>query len=94
MARETRRWATSARAGGAPHAPTAPHGTFAEGGARADSGRGRGGAPKPSGPARFWDGRRVQRALVACLVLSSVVHFVLAPWKLVSAPDVEAPVEA
>lgn len=87
MARETRRWATSARAGGAPHAPTAPHGTYAAAGAE-PRGRGRG-APKPSGPARFWDGRQVRRALVAAFVVSGLVHGVVTPWRLVSAPDVE-----
>lgn len=94
MARETRsKWATSAREGGAPAAPTAPHGTDG-----VTAGLGGGSAPgraskrgkKTNGPARFWDPRSTRRALIGCLVFSGLVHYAVAPWKFISKPpDIE-----
>lgn len=51
-------------------APTAPHATGPSPG-----------APR-TGPTRFWDGRRVRRALAFTLAMSVAVHYALAPWSL------------
>lgn len=57
--------------GAASGAPTAPHATPHDV------------LPtKRSGPERFWDGRRVRRALAATLVLSGALHVALSPWSL------------
>src|SRR5262249_48786372 len=35
-----------------------------------------------SGPAQFWDGRRIRIALAVTIALSVVVHWSVAPWTL------------
>jgi hypothetical protein len=60
------------RRGAADAAPTAPHAT-------APVGRDR------SGPARFWESRRLRIALAVTLTFSAVLHSVLTPWQLL--PD-------
>lgn len=75
MARETHPRAYRLRGdparGAALEAPTAPHAT------QPVEGR------KPStGPARFWDPRRIRTALTVTFVLSLGLHVVFAPWKL------------
>lgn len=57
--------------GAALEAPTAPHATSAP--KRAD---------KLSGPARFWDRRRLRIALLVSIALSMVAHWFVSPWNL------------
>ncbi len=57
--------------GAALEAPTAPHAT-------SPAGR----PEKLSGPARFWDTRRIRIALIATFALSLVAHWFVAPWNL------------
>ncbi|MFO0672821.1 MAG: hypothetical protein U0235_24930 [Polyangiaceae bacterium] len=59
------------REGAGDGAPTAPHATPADRTAAA-----------PSGPARFWDPRRIRRALAVALVLSTGLHAIFSPWSL------------
>ena len=61
------------RQGAAPSAPTAPHAGDANAG------------QTPTGPSRFWDGRRAKIAFVAALVGSLLVHGVFSPYTLL--PD-------
>ncbi len=61
------------RHGAAPSAPTAPHAGDANDG------------QTPTGPSRFWDGRRAKIAFVAALVGSVLVHGVFSPYTLL--PD-------
>lgn len=68
MARGTRLRGDPAR-GAAASAPTAPHATEA------------GPAPR-TGPARFWDARRVRIVLAITTVVSLVAHWFVAPWNL------------
>jgi hypothetical protein len=62
------------RIGAEESAPTAPHATTPEGGAK-----------NKSGPARFWRGRGIRIALTITLTVSLVIHWYLAPWRLL--PD-------
>ncbi len=67
------------RRGAALDAPTAPHATEAA-------------SPRknPSGPARFWGGRRARIVFQASLLFSLIVHMWFSPWTLFSKPpDVE-----
>ncbi len=57
--------------GAALEAPTAPHATTLPGKPE-----------KLSGPARFWDQRRIRAALVFAFALSMVAHWFVAPWNL------------
>jgi hypothetical protein len=57
--------------GAALEAPTAPHATSPTGQ-----------ATSLSGPARFWEGRRVRPVLMAALAVSAVGHWFIAPWNL------------
>ena len=77
MARETqgrayRLFGDPAR-GAASEAPTAPHATEP---IASDERR------KPTGPAKFWNPRRVSTALKVTLALSIAAHVAFAPWKL------------
>lgn len=56
--------------GAARAAPTAPHATSSN----ADE--------RLSGPARFWDPRRIRNALIITFALSLVAHWFVAPWNL------------
>ncbi len=68
------RWRNDPKPGASLVAPTAPHATPpAEAPAKA------------SGPERFWDRRRVRMVLLATMLFSLAVHWVLAPWRLL--PD-------
>lgn len=83
MARETHPRAYRLRGdparGAALEAPTAPHATHPVGGAR-----------PATGPARFWDPRRIRTALTVTLLLSLGLHVGFAPWRLFpSRADVE-----
>lgn len=59
--------------GAAAEAPTAPHATEPVG-----PGVGR----KPTGPARFWNPRRVSTALKIAVALSIAAHVSVAPWRI------------
>lgn len=59
--------------GAALEAPTAPHATTPPTRPR-----------KLSGPARFWDPRRVRIALLVTFAMSLVAHWFVAPWNLFS----------
>lgn len=61
------------RVGAANEAPTAPHATAPGPGAAV-----------PSGPARFWDVRRLRVALALGLLLSALLHGTVFPWGGVS----------
>ncbi len=79
MAKRTRTWRNSARAGASRVAPTAPHATEPLSGPLARK--------KLSGPERFWDLRRVRIAAAIMLLLSAGVHYLFAPWTLFPHPS-------
>jgi len=62
-----RRFLNSAREGASSVAPTAPHATPPD-------------APRASGPARFWDPKRVRIAFGVTLLFSFIVHIAISPW--------------
>ncbi len=61
---------TSVRDGAASSAPTAPHAT--------DAGEG----ASTSGPARFWDRKRIARISILTYIVSFAIHYAVAPFSL------------